>query len=90
MRPRAVVVLALPVLAVAAPAAAMGKAGTPIVCIKPTTHPTGVEVDRKYAKAFDVVLIKDGGHFIKLEKPQELSAALARVLAARGLGPQPR
>jgi pimeloyl-ACP methyl ester carboxylesterase len=71
-------------------AAAMEKAAVPVVCINSTTYPTAVEVNRRHAKAFDVVLIDDVGHFIMREKPQAFDAALARVLADRGLGPGPK
>ncbi len=71
-------------------AGAEEKAGVPIVCINATTYPTAIEINRKHAKSFDVVLIDDVGHFIMREKPQAFDAALARVLADRGLEPKSR
>jgi pimeloyl-ACP methyl ester carboxylesterase len=71
-------------------AKAMELAGVPVVCINSTTYPTAVEVNRKHAKSFDVVLVEGVGHFLMLEKPQAFNAALAQVLAERGLGPAAR
>jgi pimeloyl-ACP methyl ester carboxylesterase len=64
-------------------AQAMKLAGVPVVCINAGTWPTHIDVNRRYAPAFDAVVIEGVGHFLMLERPKELSDTLARVLADR-------
>ncbi len=71
-------------------AGAVEKAAVPIVCINATTFPTDVQVNRKHAKSFEVILIEGVGHFIQLEKPDAFNLMLSRILNVRGLGPSPR
>jgi len=57
----------------------------PVRCLNSDRHPTNVEGNRKYARDFDVVLLKGRGHFPHLERPAEFNAALAALL--QGVAP---
>jgi pimeloyl-ACP methyl ester carboxylesterase len=52
----------------------------PIVAINSDRVPTNLEVNRKYAPQFDVVIIKGTGHYPMLEDPARFNALLADVL----------
>lgn len=52
----------------------------PIRAINSDLNPTNLEVNRKYAPQFDVVIIKGTGHYPMLEDPPRFNAMLAEVL----------
>jgi pimeloyl-ACP methyl ester carboxylesterase len=65
------------------PAPAMREIKAPIRAINSDRVPTDVEVNRKYAPQFDVVIIKGTGHYPMLEDPARFNQMLADIL--RGL-----
>lgn len=70
------------------PGEMLAAAGVPVRCINADLYPTTVEVNRKYAPDFEVVVMADTGHFPQLERPAEFTQVLLGVLA--GLrSPQP-
>ena len=52
----------------------------PIRAINSDRVPTNLEVNRKYAPQFDVVIIKGTGHYPMLEAPAEFNSLLADIL----------
>lgn len=52
----------------------------PIRAINSDLNPTNLEVNRKYAPQFDVVLIKGTGHYPMLEDPTRFNAMLTDIL----------
>lgn len=52
----------------------------PIRAINSDLNPTSLEVNRKYAPQFDVVLIKGTGHYPMLEDPTRFNALLTDIL----------
>lgn len=52
----------------------------PIRAINADMNPTNLEVNRKYAPQFDVVLIKGTGHYPMLEDPKRFNELLAEAL----------
>jgi pimeloyl-ACP methyl ester carboxylesterase len=52
----------------------------PIRAINSDRVPTNVEVNRKYAPQFDVVIIKGTGHYPMLEDPARFNQMLAEIL----------
>jgi sigma-B regulation protein RsbQ len=61
---------------------ALRDAGVPVVAINATRVPTAVDVNRKYARSFDVILMEGVGHYPQVERPAEFQANLRRALAA--------
>jgi pimeloyl-ACP methyl ester carboxylesterase len=54
----------------------------PVRCINSAApNVTKVEINRKYAPGFEVVLIDDVSHFLMLEKPVEFNQRLRRLIA---------
>jgi pimeloyl-ACP methyl ester carboxylesterase len=65
---------------------ALRAAGVPVWAINSAGFPTAVEVNRKHAPSFQVILMEGVGHYPQVEKPAEFQAHLRRViesLAAR-------
>jgi len=60
---------------------ALHDAGVPVVAINANRVPTAVDVNRKYARSFDVILMEGVGHYPQVEKPTEFQANLRRALA---------
>ena len=52
----------------------------PIRAINADRVPTNLEVNRKYAPQFDVVIIKGTGHYPMLEDPERFNQMLAEIL----------
>jgi pimeloyl-ACP methyl ester carboxylesterase len=52
----------------------------PIRAINSDLNPTSLEVNRKYAPQFDVVIIKGTGHYPMLEDPTRFNALLTDIL----------
>jgi len=61
-------------------APAMREIKVPIRAINADRVPTNLEVNRKYAPQFDVVIIKGTGHYPMLEDPTRFNALLTDVL----------
>jgi len=61
-------------------APAMGEVKVPIHAINADMTPTSLEVNRKYAPQFDVVIIKGTGHYPMLEDPARFNQMLAEIL----------
>lgn len=53
----------------------------PIVCINSDRGPSNIQMARKYAKSFNVLLIRGVGHAIAVEAPDEFNSGLSTVLA---------
>ena len=62
------------------PAPAMKEIKVPIRAINSDLRPTGLEVNRKYAPQFDVVIMKGLGHYPMLEDPARFNELLADIL----------
>jgi sigma-B regulation protein RsbQ len=60
---------------------ALRDAGVPVVAINATRVPTAVDVNRKYAPSFEVILMEGVGHYPQVERPAEFQANLRRALA---------
>ena len=61
-------------------APAMKETKVPIRAINSDLNPTNLEVNRKYAPQFDVVIIKGTGHYPMLEDPTRFNAMLTDIL----------
>ncbi len=61
-------------------APALKETKVPIRAINSDRNPTSLEVNRKYAPQFDVVLIKGTGHYPMLEDPTRFNAMLTDIL----------
>ena len=61
-------------------APAMKEVKVPIRAINSDLNPTSLEVNRKYAPQFDVVIIKGTGHYPMLEDPARFNTMLSDVL----------
>jgi pimeloyl-ACP methyl ester carboxylesterase len=60
------------------------QAGVPIRAINaepPLSDHTNIEADRRYAN-YDVILVKDAGHFVQLERPEEFNKDLGKWILA--------
>jgi len=66
-------------------AAALREVGVPVWAINATLFPTEVEINRKYAPSFQVILMEGVGHYPQVERPSEFQENLRRVL--RSMGP---
>ena len=62
------------------PVPALKEIKVPIRAINADRNPTSLEVNRKYAPQFDVVIIKGTGHYPMLEDPARFNAMLTDVL----------
>lgn len=62
------------------PAPTLKEIKVPIRAINADRVPTSVEVNRKYAPQFDVVIIKGTGHYPMLEDPARFNQMLADIL----------
>ena len=61
-------------------APALREVKVPIRAINADMTPTNLEVNRKYAPQFDVVIIKGSGHYPMLEQPDRFNELLAEVI----------
>ena len=61
-------------------AAGLREVKVPIRAINSDRAPTSVEINRKYAPQFDVVIIKGTGHYPMLEDPARFNQMLAEIL----------
>jgi len=48
----------------------------PVICINADLWPTNIEANRRYMQSFDVKIMKGAGHFLMLERPDELNKLL--------------
>jgi pimeloyl-ACP methyl ester carboxylesterase len=67
-------------------AASLAGAGVPVRAINSTAFPTAVEVNRRHAVSFEVILMEGVGHYPQIERPAEFQRHLRQVvgeLAAR-------
>jgi pimeloyl-ACP methyl ester carboxylesterase len=48
----------------------------PVRCVNADLWPTNPEINRKYIASYDVVFMKNAGHFIQLERPDEFNKLL--------------
>ena len=62
------------------PGPAMKEIKVPIKAINADLNPTNLEINRKYAPQFDVVIIKGTGHYPMLEDPARFNQMLAEIL----------
>ena len=62
------------------PIPALQEVKVPIRAINADMNPTNLEVNRKYASQFDVVLIKGTGHYPMLEDPARFNQLLVEAL----------
>jgi pimeloyl-ACP methyl ester carboxylesterase len=61
-------------------AAALRGAGVPVWAINSTMFPTSLEVNRKHAVSFEVILMEGVGHYPQVERPEEFQRHLRRVV----------
>ena len=55
----------------------------PVRCINAAApNATNLDGNRRFAPGFDAVIVEDVGHWIMLERPEELLAQLRLALAA--------
>ena len=52
----------------------------PVRCVNADLWPTNIEVNRRYMQSFDVKIMKDVGHFLMLERPDEFNKLLNRSI----------
>ncbi|MDD5328350.1 MAG: alpha/beta hydrolase [Phycisphaerae bacterium] len=52
----------------------------PVRCVNADLWPTNPEVNRKYIASYNVVFMKNAGHFIQLERPDEFNKLLHRSI----------
>lgn len=62
--------------------AAMRATGVPIWAINSKAFPTAVDVNRKHALSFEVILMDGVGHYPQVERPEEFQRHLRRVIEA--------
>jgi pimeloyl-ACP methyl ester carboxylesterase len=67
---------------------ALKEAGVPVWAINARQVPTALEVNRKYAPSFEVILMDGVGHYPQVEKPAEFQAHLLFVVRALQQGPR--
>jgi pimeloyl-ACP methyl ester carboxylesterase len=65
-------------------ATAMKEVKVPIRAINADMNPTNLEINRKYAPQFDVVIIKGSGHYPMLEQPERFNELLANIIQQVG------
>jgi pimeloyl-ACP methyl ester carboxylesterase len=61
-------------------ATALREAGVPVWAINSTVFPTALEVNRKHAHSFEVILMEGVGHYPQVERPAEFQGHLRRVV----------
>lgn len=61
--------------------ASLAAAGVPVRAINSRIFPTAVEVNRKYAVSFEVILMDGVGHHPQIERPEEFRRHLGQVVA---------
>jgi len=61
-------------------AAEMEKVMAPVRCVNGDLWPTNVEGNKRHAPGFEAVIIKDTGHFLMLERPDEFNKHLAETI----------
>jgi pimeloyl-ACP methyl ester carboxylesterase len=59
---------------------ALQRVHAPIRCINSDKYTTHIDRARKYAPNFDAFLIKEAGHFLMMEKPDEFNRVLSDVI----------
>lgn len=59
---------------------ALEAAGVPVRAINSTVFPTAVEVNRRHARSFEVILMEGVGHYPQVEKPAEFQENLRRAV----------
>ena len=52
----------------------------PLRCINGTVKATRVEVNRRYARDYEALIMEGTGHFPMLERPEEFNRLLAEVV----------
>ena len=67
---------------------ALRETKVPIRAINADMNPTNLEINRKYAPQFDVLIIKGTGHYPMLEDPKRFNELLAEVLRSFRLSPK--
>jgi pimeloyl-ACP methyl ester carboxylesterase len=70
-------------------AAAMKAVTAPIRAINAQSEPTAIEVNRKYSRDFDAVVLDGVGHFVQLEAPERFNQALQQALQSFEKGKSP-
>ena len=60
--------------------AAMRKVEAPIRSVNADLYPTQVEVNRRYSPTYDAVIMEGVGHFLMLERPDELNRLLTDIV----------
>jgi pimeloyl-ACP methyl ester carboxylesterase len=63
-------------------AGSLRRAGVPVRAINSTMFPTSVDVNRKHAPSFEVILMEGVGHYPQVERPAEFQGHLRRLIAA--------
>ncbi|HET8645013.1 MAG TPA: alpha/beta hydrolase, partial [Vicinamibacteria bacterium] len=61
-------------------AAALRAAGVPVWAINSTAFPSALEVNRRHARSFELILMEGVGHYPQVERPAEFQAHLRRVI----------
>ncbi|MCW8803585.1 MAG: alpha/beta hydrolase, partial [Ignavibacteriaceae bacterium] len=61
-------------------AANFDKIDVPVRFINSDKYPTNIEVAKRHIKDFDLKIIKDVGHFLMLEKPNEFNKVLEEII----------
>jgi pimeloyl-ACP methyl ester carboxylesterase len=69
-------------------ARALKEAGVPVWAINARNVPTALDVNRKHAPSFQVILMDGVGHYPQVEKPAEFQAHLLFVVRALQQGPR--
>lgn len=70
------------------PIPALRETKVPIRAINADMNPTNLEINRKYAPQFDVVIIKGTGHYPMLEDPKRFNELLTEALRSFRLSPK--
>jgi sigma-B regulation protein RsbQ len=68
-------------------AASIAAAGVPVWAINSTMFPTAVEVNRRHAVSFELILMEGVGHYPQIERPEEFQRHLHRVVDELAGGP---
>lgn len=61
-------------------AGAMQKVRVPIRSVNADLYPTDIEGNRRYAPGFDAAIINGAGHFLMLERPEDLHRTLSQAI----------
>ena len=81
-RPPALAIKILQAIFAYDPVPALRQIKVPIKAINSDLNPTNLDVNRKYAPQFDVMIMKGSGHYPMLEDPAQFNELLAGVLRA--------